>query len=150
MNLIYSYIDRHIIWVLSVSLLFWFGGWMVSGFPPVGLLVLLGFGFYFYRGFKSEMATGISPKPQSIIHKGITKFILFLVLFYILAGVSKIVASFILWTSVWITRGESVADEMVRDNYNLMNQLDYFVSTPVMIIMIMLYVRYLIYSRRKS
>ena len=122
---------------------------MVSGFPPIGLLVLLGVGFYFYRVSKNEITTGISPKPQSFIHKTIPKYLLLLLLLFILGGVSKILAYFILWTFVWITRGESVADEIVRDNYNLMNQLDYFVSTPVMIALIVLFFRYLIYCRHK-
>jgi len=100
MKAIFDYIDRHIIWVLIVAILFWFAGWYVSAFPPFGLLFLLRFSIYFFRGFRCEVRAGIQLKSQSFIHKKVPKFLLFIFLIFVLGGITKIVSIFTLWTLV--------------------------------------------------
>jgi len=144
MNKVFAYIDSHVIWVIVVALMFWFGGWFVSGFPPIGLLFLVAFGIYFFRGLKREMKSGIQTQRTGFIHKGFVKFVLFLFLFFVLAGIAKIIILFTLWTFVWFGRGAEVADEIVIHNQKLVySQTDLFVALPVVIILIVLYLRYL-------
>jgi len=144
MNKVFTYIDSHIIWVIVVTLMFWIAGWFVSGFPPIGLLFLVVFGIYFLRGFKSEMKSDIQTQRTGFIHKGFVKFVLFLFLFFVLAGIVKIITLFTLWTFVWLAGGVEVADEIIMHNQKLVyGQTDLFVTLPVLIILIVLYLRYL-------
>ncbi len=144
MNKIFAYIDSHIIWVVIVALMFWFAGWFVSGFPPLGLLFLVAFGIYFFRGFRREMKAGIQIQRTRFIHTGVVKFILFLFLFFVLSGIAKIIMLFTLWTFVWIGRGAEVADEAVMHNQKLVyGQTDIFIALPVVVILTLLYLRYL-------
>jgi len=144
MNKIFVYIDSHIIWVIVVALIFWFAGWFLSGFPPIGLLFLVVFGIYFFRGFKCEMKSGIQTQRAGFIHKRFVKFVLFLFLFFVLTGIAKIITLFTLWTFVWLDRGVEAADEIVMHNQKLAyGQTDLFVALPVVIILILLYLRYL-------
>jgi len=143
---IFNYIDRHIIWVLIATLLIWFGGWYTSAFPPIALL-FLGLGFYFLiiRNFKEKMGSATFSGLTGFIHKKFVKFILFIFLFFALAGIAKLTALFILWTFVWLSKGVNmdIADELIRDNQIVHALTDIFISIPVMVILIILYLRYL-------
>lgn len=144
MNKVFAYIDSHIIWVIIVALAFWFAGWFLSSFPPIGILLLVIFGIYFIREFKREIKLDIQTQHVGFIHKRFVKFVLFLFLFFILAGIAKITTLFTLWIIVWLSKGAEMADEIVMYNQKLVySQTDFFVALPVMIILIVLYLRYL-------
>jgi len=148
MKRIFNYINRNIIWVIFMSLIFWFASWYLSGFPLSAIIFILLFGFWFIRRCKKEAIHSdlqVFSQPKGFIHNKYVKFILFIFLIFILSGIAKGLALNMFWVFLWISKGSmDIADEIVMENERMISiQADIFVALPVIIILIILYLRYL-------